>query len=73
MAHNSIHHGLRPEISFEAKSLIANRGADAYRVALHYAEEASSDEIARNWRQVAETIARSSVRGAESLLAAVSH
>ena len=72
MAEGSFAHGMRIEISLEAKSLIANRGADAYRVALMRAEEASSDEIARNWRQVAETIARSSVRGERTLLA-VSH
>jgi hypothetical protein len=50
--------GPRIRIDFEAEALISNAGVDAYWVARQRAEEASSDEIARDWSGVAAAIAR---------------
>ena len=39
---------------------VGQPGAQAYSIALNRAEEASSDEMARDWSVVAETVARKS-------------
>jgi hypothetical protein len=50
----------------EANALLSISGAQAYSIALKRAEEASSDEMARDWSVVAATVARKS--GARSSL-----
>jgi hypothetical protein len=45
-------------IAFEAEALMANFGSEAYAVACQRAEEASSELLATDWREVALTIAR---------------
>ena len=55
---------LRLGVDFEASALIANLGMEAYSVARSRAEEASSDEMARDWSDVAYAIARKARRGA---------
>jgi hypothetical protein len=49
---------LRLMVSFEADALIANFGGEAHAVACRRAQEASSDMLATDWREVALTIAR---------------
>jgi hypothetical protein len=49
---------LRLEIGHEANALIFSNGAKAYSVACQRAEEASSDEIANDWSEVAAAIGR---------------
>jgi hypothetical protein len=45
-------------VAFEAEALIAKFGPDAYAVASWRAEEANSEVMATNWREVARRIAR---------------
>jgi hypothetical protein len=45
-------------VGFEANALIAKFGSEAYAVACWRAEEASSEMMATDWREVAVTIAR---------------
>ena len=47
-------------IELEADALLSISGAQAYSIALRRAEEASSDEMARDWSVVAATAARRS-------------
>jgi hypothetical protein len=49
---------LRLMVAFEAEALIANFGGEAYAVACRRSEEASSEALAADWREVGETIAR---------------
>ena len=51
---------VRLGIELEADALLSASGAQAYSIALKRAEEASSDEMARDWSVVAETVARKS-------------
>ena len=51
---------VRLGIELEADALLSISGAQAYSIALKRAEEASSDEMARDWSVVAETVARKS-------------
>ena len=44
----------------EANALLSSSGAQAYSIALKRAEEASSEEMARDWSVVAATVARKS-------------
>jgi hypothetical protein len=53
---------LRLAISSAADALIYDLGSEAYAVARRRAEEASSDFLARDWNEVAATIARRSGR-----------
>jgi hypothetical protein len=62
---------VRLGIEVETDALLSTLGMQAYSIALKRAEEASSDEIARDWSVVAATIARRSGRRA-SLLDALS-
>jgi hypothetical protein len=64
--------GVRLGVDFEANALIAALGAGAYAVACARAQEASSDDMAKDWRDVANAIARRTRRRA-GLLAAVLH
>jgi len=57
---------VRLGIDVEADALLSIAGAQAYPIALKRAEEASSDEMARDWSVVAATVARKS--GARSSL-----
>ena len=57
---------VRLGIEIEADALLSISGAQAYSIALKRAEEASSDEMARDWSVVAATVARRS--GARSSL-----
>ena len=52
--------GVRLGIELEADALLSISGAQAYSVALKRAEEASSEEMARDWSVVAATVARKS-------------
>jgi hypothetical protein len=54
--------GVRLGIDVEADALLSTSGMQAYSIALKRAEEASSDEMARDWSVVAATIARRSGR-----------
>jgi hypothetical protein len=49
---------LRLVVAVEADALIARFGGEAYSVACWRAEEASSEMMATDWREVALTIAR---------------
>ena len=49
---------LRLMVTFEAEALVANYGGEAYFVACQRAQEASSQMLATDWREVALTIAR---------------
>jgi hypothetical protein len=44
----------------EADALLSSSGAQAYSIALKRAEEASSEEMVRDWSVVAATVARKS-------------
>ena len=59
--------GMRLGIEVEADALLSTSGMQAYSIALKRAEEASSDEMARDWSVVAATIARRSGRRASLL------
>jgi hypothetical protein len=59
--------GVRLGIEVEADALLSTSGMQAYSIALKRAEEASSDETARDWSVVAATIARRSGRRASLL------
>jgi hypothetical protein len=59
--------GVRLGIELEADALLSTSGMQAYSIALKRAEEASSDEMARDWSIVAATIARKSGRRASLL------
>jgi hypothetical protein len=52
--------GVRLGIEFEADVLLSVLGAQAYSTAVKRAEEASSEEMARDWSVVAATVARKS-------------
>jgi hypothetical protein len=49
---------LRLVVAFEADALIEKFGSEAYAIASWRAEEASSEIMAADWREVALTIAR---------------
>jgi hypothetical protein len=59
--------GVRLGIEVEAEALLSTSGMQAYPIALERAEEASGDEMARDWSVVAATIARRSGRRAPLL------
>jgi len=63
-------HELRLGVDLEAEALISNSGADAYWVACRRAEEASSEDMAKDWSSVAAAIARKTGKR-PSLLAAM--
>ena len=62
MTHRQRARGLRLGIDFEANALLSATGPEAYLIALRRAEEASSDEMARDWSGVAVLIARKTQR-----------
>jgi hypothetical protein len=49
-------------VNTEAKALLTNLGMEAYSVACLRAQEASSDELAQDWTDVAYAIARKTRR-----------
>ena len=54
--------GLRLGVDLEAATLFSNLGADnAYWVARRRAEEASDEDLAKDWSRVAAAIARKSI------------
>jgi hypothetical protein len=53
---------MRLMVALEAEALIANFGGEAYAVACQRAEEASSEMLAVDWREVVRTIARNDQR-----------
>jgi hypothetical protein len=57
---------VRLGVELEADALLSISGVQAYSIALKRAEEASSDEMVRDWSVVAATVARKS--GARSSL-----
>jgi len=60
---------LRLTVPFEAEALIGKFGSEAYAVACWRAEEASSETMAADWREVARRIARKDQKGASPSLA----
>jgi hypothetical protein len=64
--------GLRLGIDLEAEALISNSGVDAYWLARRRAEEASSEDMAKDWSGVATAIARKTGQR-PSLLGAMFH
>ena len=52
--------GVRLGIELEADALLSISGVQAYSIALKRAEEASSDEMVRDWSVVAATVVRKS-------------
>ena len=61
--------GVRLGVSYEGSALVAALGAGAYAVACARAQEASSDDMARDWSDVASVIARRTKRRAGRLAA----
>ena len=51
---------VRLGIELEADALLSTSGVQAYSIALKRVEEASSDEMVRDWSVVAATVARKS-------------
>ena len=51
---------VRLGIELEADALLSTSGVQAYSIALKRAEQASSEEMARDWSVVAATVARKS-------------
>ena len=51
---------VRLGVELEADALLSISGVQAYSIALERAEEASSDEMVRDWSVVAATVARKS-------------
>jgi hypothetical protein len=51
---------VRLGIELEADALLSTSGVQAYSIPLKRAEEASSDEMVRDWSVVAATVARKS-------------
>ncbi len=72
MSNRQRNNGVRLAIDFEADALLAMSGREAYWVARRRAEEASNDEIARDWSGVAGLIARKTGKR-QSLLATMFH
>jgi len=64
--------GLRLEAGREAEALISTLGDEAYGVARQRAEEASSEDMAKEWTVVAARIARKT-GGRQPLLAGMFH
>ncbi len=62
MAHSQRSGSLRLGVDWEANALIANLGVDAYSTACLRAREASSDEMAQDWSDVAVAVARKTRR-----------
>jgi len=58
MSHHQRPHELRLAIASEAEALLFHFGPGAYSEASRRADEASSDDLARDWSQVALAIAR---------------
>jgi hypothetical protein len=58
---------VRLGIELEADALLSISGAQAYSIAVKRAEEASSEEMARDWSVVAATVARKSGVGSSLL------
>ena len=57
---------LRLMVGFEANALIAKFGSEAHAVACWRAEEASSEMMATDWREVAVAIARKKQKAVRS-------
>ncbi len=70
MAHAQRFRGLRLGVAFEAEAMILNLGPGAYAAACMRATEASSDDIARDWSDVASVIRR---RGRRTRLLSALH
>ena len=62
--------GLRLGIDWEAETLMSSSQEDAYWIARRRAEEASSEQLAKDWAGVADAIARKTGRRSRSVLAA---
>ena len=63
--------GLRLGIDLEAEALMSTSGGEAYWIACRRAEEASSEEMAKDWSGVANAIARREGKRPGSILAAI--
>ena len=73
MLHRQGPRSLRLEIAWEAETLMATSVGEAYRIARWRAEEASSEQMAKDWSGVADAIARKTKRGPASVLASIFH
>lgn len=71
MSYHQRPHDLRLAIGLEADALMSGFGGDAWAEARRRAVEASSDFLAKDWSEVALTIARNT--GKRSLLARMFH
>jgi hypothetical protein len=63
--------GLRLGIDLEAEALMSTSAGAAYWIARRRAEEASSEEMAKDWSGVANAIARREGKRPGSILAAI--
>ena len=63
--------GLRLGIDLEAEALMSTSDGEAYWIARRRAEEASSEEMAKDWSGVANAIARKAGKRPGSILAAI--
>ncbi len=58
MSHHERPAAIRLRVDVEAQALISDFGGEAYGIARRRADEASSEMLAADWREVASTIAR---------------
>jgi len=56
--------GVRLGVDFEANALMVTQGSEAYSTACRRAQEASSEEMAHDWSEVANAIRRKTRRRA---------
>jgi hypothetical protein len=73
MLHTQRPRGVRLGVDFEASALMATLGPEAYSAACLRAQEASSDEMAQDWTEVADVIARRMRRRAFGVLTSMLH
>ena len=58
-------------IDLEAQTLLSSSGVKAYWIARRWAEEASSEQMAKDWSGVADAIARKTGKGLGTVIAAI--
>ena len=71
MAHAQRSRSLRLGVDREANALIANLGVEAYSAACLRAQEASSEEMVQDWRDVANAVARKTRRRRSFMITAI--
>lgn len=73
MSYHQRPHDLRLAIRLEADALISGFGGEAYAEARRRAQEASSGLLAKDWSEVATTIARKTKKRSSPLLIRMFH